>query len=297
MQLIQRGIYPMPFNEYRQIPAVNRGTIVEGEKSALHMRHALDHAKPETKAMREGRVFHTAVLEPDLFGIEYAVMPDLTDGLTTKDGKPTKSKNSSAYKDRVAAWSEEHAGAEIIDSDLHARCVGMLEAVSSHPIACEMLECEHKEVVAVADLMGVPCKARPDALGGGVLWDLKTTADARPGPFGRKAHDLRYPMQFAFYADILAVLGSPVVECKIVAVESDAPHGVMVYTLTAEQIAYGRHQYEQLLAAYVTAERRSEWPAYPVADLDLELPAWAMPVGDVPTHAMPDFDLTIGGAA
>lgn len=297
MQLIQRGIYPMPFDDYRRIPAVNRGTIAAGQKSPMHMRHELDNPRRETKAMQDGRVFHTAVLEPELFGVEYAVMPDMTEGLTTKDGKPTRSKNSSAYRERVAAWQEDHAGAEIIDADMLARCEGMREAIATHSIASRMLDAEHKEVVAVADLMGVPCKVRPDAIGDGVLWDLKTTADARPGPFGKKAHDLGYPMQFAFYVDVLGSLGCVPRECKIVAVEADAPHGVMVYTVTPEQIAYGRQSYERLLAAYVTASRREQWHGYPEADLDLELPAWAETGGDVPTTAIPDFDLTIGGAA
>lgn len=293
MNLIQTGIYPTSFSDYLRIPAVSRSTIVAVIRSLAHMRHVMAQPPRETTAMREGSIIHTAVLEPEAFAGRYTVMPDLTDGMVTKDGKPTRSKNSAEYRQRVAAWEAEHTGMDCIAVELRDRALAIADAVRTHPDSAAMVDAEHCEITAVAKILGVHCKARPDAIGGGILWDLKTTADASPDAFGRTAINHHYWLQMAFYRDIIAALGCQIDEVRLVAVEAEAPHGIRVYRVTEDQMASGRAEYERLLSAYVTARATDRWPGYPEGLTDLPTPGWHYET-DTVSAPMPDIEDTIG---
>ena len=297
MDTITYGVRNEPFSAYLDCPAINRGAIVQGLRSMAHMRRAIDWPAAPTKAMIDGQIIHTAVLEREEYARRYAVLPaELAEGIMTRAGEPAKApKQTAEYRDRVAAWQAARPNAERIDSETNAMCLGIVRAIDRHPIARTMMaSADRVECTVVADICGTPIKVRPDVIGSdGTIWDLKSTEDARPRAFGVSAHHHHYPVQLALYRDVCSAAGIAVSGCRIVAVEKSPPYAVRVYVVPADQISYGRAQYESVLAQYAEAVRTGEWPGYPDDLDDLHCPAWA--AGSGPDEAMPNFDAAIGG--
>lgn len=288
----------MAEDTYRAIDAVNHSTLARGERSMLHLQHAMLHPMQQTKAMRLGTIVHACVLEGVEFKARYTVMPDLTEGITTKAGEPAKNPRSTAeYRRRLAEWHEEHDGLEVIEPQEHEVAIGIHDAIDRHPSAAAIITAREHELVAVSDLSGVLCKCRADAVGNEVLYDLKTTTDASPDAFAATAARRGYWRQMAFYMDLLRAAGRDVEHAVIVAAEVDPPHAVAVYRLTEEQLGIGRADYQRLLADLVTAISSGRFDGYHQQIRDLPTPAWAVRDRDHAIHAIPSMDEVFGGAA
>ena len=65
---------------------------------------------------------------------------------------------------------------------------------------------------------------------------------------------------------------------KVIAVEFDAPHDVIVYNMTDEVLDRGRDEYRTMLVRLLECEKNRSWPGRSNgAEIDAFLPAWMMP--------------------
>ena len=133
--------------------------------------------------------------------------------------------------------------------------------------------------IAWEDARQVPCKARLDAIGYSGLQpfivDLKTTTDASPAGFARKAWDLGYHLQAAWYVDAV----SKSWDCDapafyFIAVEKDSGL-VSVHQATDDFIAAGREAYRRAMDQFAEAWHTGIWPGYDENIHALDVPAWA----------------------
>ncbi len=125
----------------------------------------------------------------------------------------------------------------------------------------------------------VPCKARLDAIGyrdeEAFIVDLKTTTDASPAGFARKAWELGYHLQAAWYVDALAESrGCEAPSFYFVAVEKDSGL-VSVHQATDAFIVAGREAYRRAMDQFAEAWHSGVWPGYPEEIHALDVPAWA----------------------
>ena len=259
------GIYPaLSDADYRAVDAVSCSTLKRFAKVP-----ALAHvARPDTDAMRAGRVIHSAVLEAWSFDARYAA--------TDLDRRGTK------------AWQEEEAAAASAGKILIKRAeydslAVLRDAVHAHPIARDLLApglTTETAAIWQDPVTGRLCRGRMDGIRRDMrcIIDVKTTTDAGPFKFARAAADLRMHWQAAWYLDGLAVApgGFRPDAFLFIAVERDAPHLIAVYELPAEAIEAGRTQVREAFGRYLDCERRGEWPGYPNAITPLHLPEWAM---------------------
>ncbi|MDP3910884.1 MAG: PD-(D/E)XK nuclease-like domain-containing protein, partial [Gemmatimonadales bacterium] len=107
-----------------------------------------------------------------------------------------------------------------------------------------------------------------------LLVELKTTRVGSPLGFGRECAKYLYHAQLAFYLAGLAAHGKEM-SAAIVAVESDPPHVVQVYTVPDDAIECGREEYRALLRRHVQCRAAGEWGGYAEGPTDLVLPRWA----------------------
>lgn len=97
------GLVPdLPAEQYHSIPAMSAGGLKRMKRSPAHFFGLqLDPRRPcegtAADALRFGKLFHSALFEPDTLG-RYAVKPPGHDG-RTKDGR---------------AWAAEHADRDIV---------------------------------------------------------------------------------------------------------------------------------------------------------------------------------------
>lgn len=264
----------MPPGEYRAAPGINQSALKQIARSPAHYQQSLLEPR-DSKDMQLGRALHCLVLEPLEFGARFAFAPEVD--RRTKDGKATFERFQASLQ----------PGTEILSEDQGAAIEGMRAALELHPVAGEYLRAAGANEVSVfwrAEFpaergdVAVECKGRLDRLlATNTIIDLKTTDDARPGAFNRRAAEMGHHIQAAYYVDGLAAAADLDVdpEFLIVAVEKTPPYGIACYCVEPETLQKGRDEYKRLLTIYDACIQSGNWPGYPPSILPLTLPPWA----------------------
>lgn len=262
------------FQDYLRIEAVSASALKDIRISPRYYWRKRQQPDQDSDTLRVGRAAHTAILEPDRF---------LKDYLLWDQGRRTGKK-----------WEafQVAAGERTILTELqYDQAIAMRDAVRAHPVAGPLVEriTEH-EVTLLWDhpRTGVPCKGRLDAIGDGLLVDLKTTNDPSPHKFQALAYRLGYHLQLAWYSDGMITSGRDLNEVKILVVQSKEPFDVAVYTFTATAHARGVEEYEAALDTLLACREAKCWPGIAEdGEIEFTLPTWAAPEQD--------NELTFGG--
>lgn len=267
--------------EYGEIKAINFSSLKNMAVSPLAYKYALTHPRPDTDAMRLGRVVHKMVLEPLRFNDAYEVGGPINPGTGKEFGTDTN-----AWRKFVAALPP---GKEIISKAEFATASCILEAVRAHEDASEILAKDGAaEVPIVWQMQGDAhdsriFKARPDWVPAGELWDLKTTKNPVPRAFGTSAAEYLYHVQMAFYSWGLSMVnGEPPKTVGLIVAQSVPPWDVATYTFTDEQLAAGEAKFFAWLDRLAICEATNTWPGVAPKRQPLELPAWALGGDDEP---------------
>jgi len=260
----------LPFADYCAIEAVNHSSLKHLARSPAHFKAAAEKVdEADSKALRIGRAFHMASLEPHLFEECYVAKPEGIDR-RTKEGKE--------------AWAlfELTAGhKEILAGDEYECATAMAGAVLMHPTARTVVNDAPGLVEASFvwrdPATGILCKGRADrtVTSQRLLVDLKSTEDASPGAFQRSAFKYGYHRQMAMYLDGLAAVGHPMEGALLVAVEKTPPYALAVYLLAEDAISFGRSEYRTLLGILKSCQESGDWPGYPEDVQALGLPEYA----------------------
>jgi hypothetical protein len=230
------------FPAYHRAKAVNWSTLKEMAKSPLHYQYRLTHPPEETAAMRLGRAIHTAVLEPDVFPLEYVVF----------DG----SRRAGAVWDEFALVN---SGKTILKAEEYEAALDCRDAVRRHKVARRLLRWGKPEVTLkwIDPQTRIRCKGRLDWIApGGVLVDLA------------------YHEQLAFYRSGLLACGRKPAAVYIIAVEAEEPHDVAVFELDEDQLWAGAEVVGELLARVKECRRLRRWPGRDEGAQKLDLPPW-----------------------
>ena len=257
----------MNVKQYREHPAVNFSSLKHILTSPSHYKAALDAPSFESKAMLIGTLTHAVALEGKKLADIAAVKPGGLN-LATKEGK---------------AWKADNDGKPIISVDEMIGIFGMAGSIMKHQHATRMLSSlPHRETPLLGNIAHVNCKCLLDAHGKvgdeWVIADLKTTDDASPDGFGRKAAGLHYDMQASFYSSLLAMhygLESPPYWFWI-AVEKTEPYTCAVYSFE-EWAESGESKMMRALEKYRECSESGIWPGpdWSQGIQQLPKPRWA----------------------
>lgn len=193
----------------------------------------------DSPALRFGKAFHTATLEPSKY---------VASARTKKD------------RDDAEAIA------------------GMVASVRRHPVAGPLVECCDPEVTLVWGASGVRCKGRLDGynpMGDPTAFDLKSTSDASPEGFAKSVANYGYARQEAMYRDGLEALGEPLARFYFVAVEKAPPYAVAVYELHDAWVEMGRRTIARDLDRLAECCAAGTFPSYAQNIVTLEPPKWA----------------------
>ena len=218
----------------------------------------------DSDALRIGRAFHCRLLRPDDFAAEFVVSP--------KFDRRTK-----AGKADAEAFAADAGGRGIVDADEMESIDAMATAVWESTTARGLLRlADSFETVVSADIDGVPCKAKLDAVGDFALVDVKTTVSAAPRAFARSCAEYLYHVQFAFYRAILRANGHDPGCMAIIAVEKARPHCVASYVLNPADIDAVEADALELARLWRDCSVAGRWPGYADEVVELAMPAWAL---------------------
>lgn len=246
------------------------------KRSPAHWMAAQSAEAEEKEHFEFGKVFHAMIENGEGFLSHYVVEPVFSG--KTKDGKD--STRSAAAKEAKEAWHADlKPGAVVVKEKWVQPLLGMMRAIRSHRLVGNLVKNGVRETsLWVTDPeTGLQLKCRPDFISeAGFLVDFKTTRNAHPEEFywdifGTRGHF--YAMQMAHYAYCLRVAGiSRGESATIIAVEKEAPYGIMVYPLDVGNLGPGEQWRSHLTALYAKCREKNEWPGYPEAAHPLMTP-------------------------
>lgn len=269
--MLEPGIHPhVPAADYhkRELGVVSKSALDRVRRSPAHYRAWIDGRLPDddTPALRFGRAFHMALLEPERFATTYTELPRFD--MRTKAGKEGR-----------AAWDAEHADAEPIRFDDLMTITNMVEAVRAHPLARQMVRDGESELtLSWSDPdTGLPCKSRLDfyVRDLAMIVDAKSTDDATWDEFRRDVAKYGYHRQDALYRAAALALDLPVQHFVLLAVEKSPPYAVATYTLDAEGVGKGYGSVRRDIDTLAECMKTGKFPGYPETIQQLDVPFWA----------------------
>lgn len=232
---------------------------------------------PIKPAMILGSVVHSLFLEPEKFGVDYAVAPKCD--RRTKAGK--------------TAWSEfadEADGKTVITADVFATATAIVASLNDanipDNIALDLCNSADKIIESpirwIDEATGLKLKAKPDIyIPGGSAYmnlcvDLKTTAVPGDG-FAKQCAEMGYHRQAAFYLNgcdrVYAHDGET--DFLVLAVGNEMPHDFRAYHLGPEWIAAGTFWNEFYLNRLKICYETNEWFSPESRTIgDLKMPKW-----------------------
>ena len=223
--------------EYHASPAVSNSKL----SRFLESPRLMNTPRKKTPSLRWGSLVHTIILEPQLIGDEWAVMPEGLD----------KGKGAKAREEEFLLANE---GKEIVSHDEFTQLSAIAAAVQNDDEAAALLSGEgvnESSYFWQDAVTGIPMRCRPDRYrDDGLLVDLKTTPSVEHYAFRRSVWDFGYDRQSALYTDgIEAMTGRRPRGFAFIAIEGkDAPEiFVQVFVMTEADIEIGRKRYRKAL--------------------------------------------------
>ena len=259
----------MTEQEYNKVPGIRRSLLWEIRRSPAHLKWRMDNPPEATPALIFGQALHAAVLTPEDYGRQFAVMPNAD--RRTKAGREAW--------DAAAAVAQ---GRTQIAFDWAEQIAGLVQAVRGNPMAARLLDGPHETSYFWADtLTGEGCKCRTDAetvIGDmHLIVDLKSCQDASTDAFMRDALNYGYDVQAAMYTDGYKAVTGREATFVFIAVEKNPPYAVNILQADTLFMQHGQDRYRHLLGLYHECRQRNQWPGYTGFDGDiasLGLPAW-----------------------
>ena len=259
----------MTEQEYNKAPGIRRSLLWEIRRSPAHLKWRMDNPTEATPALIFGQALHAAVLTPEDYGRQFAVMPNVD-------------RRTKAGREAWEAAAAEAQGRTQIAFDWAEQIADMVQAVRGNPMAARLLDGPHETSYFWADtLTGEACKCRTDAetdIGDmHLIVDVKTCQDASTDAFMRDALHYGYDVQAAMYTDGYKAVTGREATFVFIAVEKNPPYAVNILQADTLFMQHGQDRYRHLLGLYHECRQRNQWPGYTGFDGDiasLGLPAW-----------------------
>lgn len=160
--------------------ALSSSSLKQLLSSPKTYKYSLEYGTPESQPLRDGWLFHTAILEPDVFNAQIFI--------------DVQSKNTKKYKEAKAEFGKVFTMKEKSDAERLA------DAFLRNEHALQLItDCEF-EVPAIGEVKGMPFRGKADVLGKDRIVDLKTTTDIKGFHYAAKKYG--YDVQCYLYCQL-----------------------------------------------------------------------------------------------
>lgn len=174
--------------------ALSSSSIKLLQSSPKKYHYVTQYGNEESQALRDGWLFHTSILEPEVFNSQIFV--------------DVQSKNTKKYKEALAEHGKVFTMKEKSDAERLA------DAFLKNEQALQLItDCDF-EVPAVGIIDDLPLRGKADVLGKHGIVDLKSTTDIRAFPYSAKKYG--YDIQAYIYCQLFNV---PYTEFKFIVLD------------------------------------------------------------------------------
>jgi hypothetical protein len=188
-------------------------------------KYVTQYGSQESNALDAGWLFHTCILEPDVFNSQIFV--------------DVQSKNTKAYK----LAKEEHGKVYTMKQKNDAERLADAFFRNEHALKL-ITDCEF-EVPAIGMVQGYPFRGKADVLGKGLV-DLKTTSDLKAFPYSAKKYG--YDVQVYLYTELF---NKPYQEFKFAAIDKGSLD-IGIYDVSEEFYLQGKAKVTKALEVFET---------------------------------------------
>ncbi len=189
-------------------------------------KYVTEYGSQESNALDAGWLFHTAILEPDVF--EKQIYVDV------------QSKNSKAYK----LAKEEHGKVYTIKQKRDAERLADAFLRNEHALKL-ITNCDF-EVPAIGMIQGYPFRGKADVLDSYRVVDLKTTSDLKAFPYASRKYG--YDVQVYIYSELF---NKPYEEFKFIAIDKGSLD-IGIYDCSEEFYNSGKEKVTKALETFET---------------------------------------------
>tara|TARA_R100001480_G_scaffold135007_2_gene132185 strand:- start:1691 stop:2464 length:774 start_codon:yes stop_codon:yes gene_type:complete len=189
-------------------------------------KYVTEYGSQESNALEAGWLFHTAILEPDVF--EKQIYVDV------------QSKNSKAYK----LAKEEHGKVFTIKQKRDAERLADAFLRNEHALKL-ITNCEF-EVPAIDMVQGYPFRGKADVLDSYRVVDLKTTSDLKAFPYAARKYG--YDVQVYIYSELF---NKPYEEFKFIAIDKGSLD-IGIFDVSEEFYNSGKDKVTKALETFET---------------------------------------------
>ena len=254
------GVYDITNEQYHASEGISRSKLMLLDKSPYHFWYetmsGLADKQEATPAMNIGSAFHTMLLEPAKFQMEFAIAPKVD--RRTKQGK-----------EDWDLFTQESEGKILLSDDQFSKVSKMVELVSKHEIVTTLLdEAVYEQSIFWTDKeTGLQFKTRPDIWSSKMVVDLKTTNNASAYSFMRSALEYGYYLQAGMAHEACKALGKPFDMFVILACEKEAPHVPAIYIMKDDALQFGINQFTTYKRKLKKCLDENKWEGYLVQEL------------------------------
>lgn len=260
--------------DYFAHPAISNSKLSWYKQSPAHFKYFQEHGQEDKPAYLIGGATHTVLLEPDTFKKNYYVLNENDRPEPEKDFRSSKNKQ---WKEEIM---EAYSHKSIITVKEYDMIMLMMEQMQKNDQVKELLKDStyEQEVFWTDPETGLACKKKVDISNTSFRADYKTTDNADPFKWQKKAWSFDYYRQAGFYD-----LDEPK-EFWFIAQEKTAPYGISVHKCTPDMINYGKDESMKLLHQIKACIDADFWPSYEIKTpvdkkqdyFDFEIPGWVL---------------------
>ena len=189
-------------------------------------KYVTQYGSQESNALDAGWLFHTAILEPDVF--EKQIFVDV------------QSKNTKAYK----LAKEEHGKVFTMKQKNDAERLADAFLRNEHALKL-ITNCEF-EVPAIGMIQGYPFRGKADVLDSYRIVDLKTTSDLKAFPYAARKYG--YDVQVYLYSELF---NKPYNEFKFAAIDKGSLD-IGIYDVSEEFYLQGKAKVTKAIETFET---------------------------------------------
>lgn len=294
--------YHQPDRDYRRAKGHSQSELKEVLRSPAHwLARYGPNAEPTfpSAAMIIGTALHAKVLEPEAFdGMFFdrsekpkeLTVPELKAALEEEQIEIPKGAKKADLESLLYPDGKPVDKRTSLSKEDFAIVNGMTEALRTHDVTGRWFDPGRNNYRKANEISfyvdeanspyGMPIKGRVDRLektkDGWLILDLKTTDDASPDAFMKKAFNLGYHLQAAFYTDLVArTFRDANVKFIFCAIERRRPHGVALYEASPEFLNFGMEKVQEAASSLRYALETQHFGGYSQQIQSLGLPAWA----------------------
>jgi len=263
----RRELCSMTWDEYRAFPALNGSVLVHGRTSMKHLKYAWDHGRPDTDAMRYGRLLHCLLFEPAEVTQRYRAW--------------TGSRRGNAWE--LFCTEAEEEGVEIVRAEGEyslAMAIAATKGFLQEPRVRQLIAAGQAEQTVLAVEPDLQCKGRLDWVSTSehILTDLKNSATITPALFGKAFFNYGYDIKLGLYKRWLEAATGERWPVEAIVLEAQPPHDVAIVQVPDAVLDEGVEKALRIIEQVRRCIETDEWPGVAGGDyMLLKVPFYEMP--------------------